>query len=215
MKIFKISFFVLGVHAAAILWVMRAKEKINQPPVRLITQTVTFAEEVQSAAPIAEEVKKVVAKAPDPPIVEKPKPKSIPKKAVEKKLIKDPSLVAKAKENIAKISKTSDKTNSREPSTKDNGKPQAASGNFEAGYRDELANRLKLLLRLPEYGVVQVRLTVNRRGLVQKVEIVASESDVNKNYIEKALPELAFPPFGNNFPGNENHTFLISLNNEL
>ncbi|MFN4175049.1 MAG: energy transducer TonB, partial [Parachlamydiaceae bacterium] len=84
----------------------------------------------------------------------------------------------------------------------------------ERGYRDELASRLKLTLKLPEYGVVKLKLTLNRLGKVTDVTIVQSESAGNKGHIKKALPSISFPPFGDNFIGHETYTFQITLNSE-
>lgn len=84
----------------------------------------------------------------------------------------------------------------------------------EATYRDELASRLRLLLRLPEYGEVKVNLTLDRLGGVSKVVIKSAESIANRNYIEKTLPVLSFPAFGINFESATEYTFLITLKNE-
>lgn len=84
----------------------------------------------------------------------------------------------------------------------------------EATYRDELAGRLRLLLKLPEYGEVKISLTLNRSGGVDKVVILSAESSNNKKYIEKMLPTLQFPPFGNNFESLSQYTFNINLSNE-
>jgi colicin import membrane protein len=229
MSLFKISLFVIFVHAVILLWGIYhqpPKSVVNRAPTRVLAKEVTLGEEVSSSLAaekkIEEEPKKVKKEEKQKPVA-KPVKKNNP--PAEKKIIKDPALVAKAKENIAKITKTSDKTipSGNKDSAKitnkaEKGAPrkeEAAFTPYEAGYRDELANRLKLLLRLPEYGCVKVRLTINRKGIVDKVEIVAAESEVNKKYIEGALPELLFPPLGNNFIGEPDHTFLITLNNEL
>lgn len=85
----------------------------------------------------------------------------------------------------------------------------------EISYRDELAGRLKLLLRLPEYGDVKVKLTLDRAGKVVTVAIVSAESAANKKYIEKTLPDLTFPAFGASFGSDAQYTFSITLSNEL
>ena len=88
-------------------------------------------------------------------------------------------------------------------------------GDHEVSYRDELANRLKLLLRLPEYGEVKVKLTIERSGKIAKVLIISSESSANRKYIEKTLPGLTFPQFGTRFGDVDQYTFSITLGNEL
>lgn len=85
----------------------------------------------------------------------------------------------------------------------------------ETSYRDELASRLKLMLKLPEHGDVQLKLTLDRTGKVTKVNIVKSASSANRSYIEKTLPNLKFPAFGNDFKNMSEYTFIIQLSNEL
>jgi colicin import membrane protein len=84
----------------------------------------------------------------------------------------------------------------------------------EVAYRDELAGRLKLFLKLPEYGDVKVKLTLERSGKVVKVVVDSAESATNKKYIEKTLPTVSFPPFGSNFGSDAQYTFSITLSNE-
>ncbi|QLH36449.1 MAG: hypothetical protein HWD61_10185 [Parachlamydiaceae bacterium] len=85
----------------------------------------------------------------------------------------------------------------------------------EANYRDELASRLKLMLKLPEHGDVQLKLTLDRSGKVTKVNIVKTASQANRSYVEKSLPALKFPSFGNHFENMSEYTFIIQLSNEL
>lgn len=85
----------------------------------------------------------------------------------------------------------------------------------EISYRDELAGRLKLLLKLPEFGEVKIKLTLDRSGKVAKVVVVSAESAANRKHIEKTLPSLTFPAFGNNFGDAGQYTFAITLSNEL
>lgn len=89
-----------------------------------------------------------------------------------------------------------------------------ALGYKEMSYRDELAGRLKLLLRLPEYGEIKINLTLNRSGKVMKLAIASAESAANRKYIEKTLPTLSFPAFGANFESSSEYTFAITLSNE-
>jgi hypothetical protein len=89
------------------------------------------------------------------------------------------------------------------------------SSAVERSYRDELASRLKLLLKLPEHGEVQLKLTVDRLGRAIKVNIIKSPSHLNRLYIEKNLPTLKFPPLGKDFANMSEYTFIIQLSNEL
>ena len=85
----------------------------------------------------------------------------------------------------------------------------------ERTYYDELVSRLKIALKLPEYGEVKLELTINRAGKVLHVKKVKSKSQKNSDYIQKAIPKLHLPPFGQNFTGENDHTFRLTLSNEL
>ena len=91
----------------------------------------------------------------------------------------------------------------------------AGATSQEITYQDELVRRLKLSLKLPEFGEVKLRLTLSRQGRVLSVKDVTSPSKKNAAYIEKELPKLDFPPFGSNFSGEKEHTFRLTLSNEL
>ena len=84
----------------------------------------------------------------------------------------------------------------------------------QVGYHEELASRLKLLLRLPDFGEVKIKLTVERSGRFIKVAVVSAESASNRKYLEKTLPTLKFPGFGNHFGSAEEYTFAIALSND-
>lgn len=84
----------------------------------------------------------------------------------------------------------------------------------ETGYVDELVSRLKLYLKLPEYGDVQVKLTLERSGRISKVAVTKAKSAANRTYVEKTLPSVSFPAFGNHFNGKSNYTFSLILSNE-
>lgn len=81
----------------------------------------------------------------------------------------------------------------------------------ESSYRDEIAARLSRMLNLPEVGVVNLKLTLNRDGKVISVKITSAENAKNKSHIEKTLPNIKFPSFGDNFPNESSYTFSISL----
>lgn len=99
------------------------------------------------------------------------------------------------------------------PSLTSKGSP--TSSERASGYEEELVTRLRLLLRLPEYGAVRVSMVLNRKGQVQKVSILSTESLKNQDYIEKTLPGIVFPGFVAHFEGEEQHEFIISLSNEM
>jgi colicin import membrane protein len=154
-----------------------------------------------------------------------PKPKVDP--AVEATKAKQRALLESAQKSIAKVDSkiafnSSQRVDTKMPSTLGNLSIDALPVNHassmnarEVGYRDELASRLKLLLRLPEHGEVKIKLTLNSSGKFMNVVIVSAQSLENRKYIEKMVPSLTFPSFGSNFSGHNEYTFLITLSNDL
>lgn len=136
-------------------------------------------------------------------------------------------LLSQAEEKIAKIGQNRDKSSRNEKEgislqavpgkisslqIEQVAHPQAAPlTDREISYRDELAGRLKLLLRLPEFGQVKIKLTLESSGKVAKLQVVSSESLKNQQYIEKTLPTLSFPPLTDSGSAS---TFSITLSNE-
>lgn len=194
--------------------------------------------ETQKKAAAKPPEKKVVPST--PPQQTKPKKIETDKAAVErqKKIeaeqqaikAKQQKLLSQAQETIAKIDKSRDKvsrmdfsnngfvnpgaiTSLQIDSFPDYGKQQLSSQ--EVSYRDELAGRLKLLLKLPEYGEVKIKLILERSGKVAKVIVMSTASATNRKYIEKTLPTLTFPAFGANFDQSPQFTFSITLCNDL
>jgi hypothetical protein len=166
-------------------------------------------------------------KAKPAPIAEKKKVETKPK-PVDRAQIKNRELLAKAQESIAKIKASSGTIGAGKTAKRSElqvpqleaipkiGEEEMAGWSIgEVGYRDELASRLKLQLRLPEYGEVKVKLTLARVGRFVKVFIVSSESKTNRQYIEKTIPTLTFPPFGQHFDNKDEYTFSITLSNDL
>jgi colicin import membrane protein len=144
------------------------------------------------------------------------------------------ALFAKTKENIAKIGETRDKIGSKKSIEMKNGGdsklPQqighlhidalptgsvieGISGK-ERSYREEIGQRLKRALRLPDLGQVKIKLTLSRSGKVLQVQILSSESEKNKQYIERTIPSLVFPSFGTNFIELSQYTFDIILTHD-
>lgn len=90
---------------------------------------------------------------------------------------------------------------------------EVSSGAASLSYEEELSARLKILLKLPEMGDVRVALTLNRQGVVTKLEILSSVSMLNKKAVETHLPPIQFPSFGKAYPGETTHTFTLTLTN--
>lgn len=84
----------------------------------------------------------------------------------------------------------------------------------ENDYKNNLSKELKKSLQLPEFGKVELILTLDRKGHYISLKILSSESERNKNYVEKVLPTLTFSPLGLNFKGKNNVSFPITLINE-
>lgn len=78
-------------------------------------------------------------------------------------------------------------------------------------YRDVLIHHLKDILHLPGYGTVKVELTLSHQGLVENLAVVYSDSEVNRLYLERALQELAFPPFVGELCNKKNYTFYLTF----
>lgn len=81
----------------------------------------------------------------------------------------------------------------------------------EVGYRNEIASRLKSLLKLPEHGQVKIKLTLQNSGKVLNVLIVSFESEKNRSYIEKNLKNFSFPSFEGIFNNAKEYTFSVTL----
>lgn len=208
---------------------------------RVVVKTVRFSPkpvEAQSAVIRPQNEEKIIRPKEDPKpqkMEAKPKPKkTTPKakpKAVEKKAPalskktespvkpnpKRKELIAKAQESIAKITLpngniTPHSTSLAVPELKAV-KPQELSAD-EANYQDELASRLKMLLRLPEEGIVKIQLTIDRKGKFIKMAMISSSSKANAAYVELEIPKLSFPSFGLQFKSHEQYTFPITLKSQ-
>lgn len=181
---------------------------------------------------------KPVAEKKPAKVVPKAEPVEQKKQVVEKKKIPPPTKekvvdkewIALAKEKIGKIAISSDSiSKSSQQSLKEIATPSAIE-NFitdlsfidsgatfsvkETAYRDELSQRLKLYLKLPEYGEVKIKMTVDRSGKVIHIKVLSFQSAKNAAFIEQNLPKIKMPPFGDNFKGSSDYDFTIVLSNE-
>lgn len=78
-------------------------------------------------------------------------------------------------------------------------------------YAEEIASILKFFLHLPEYGEVDITLTLTSHGKVVDLLIVKSQNKANSSYVQANVKTIEFPPFGKNFPGENTRTFSIKL----
>ncbi len=195
-------------------------------PVKKV-EIVKKVDPVKKTEPIkkVESVKKI-----EPIKTTQPINKVEPKKPVDKgfeessaKKAKQKELLSLAQQNLAKIDKiTVSKANSQKTilpekigSLSVDAVVSAESSSTlnvrEIGYRDELGARLKSLLKLPEHGQVNIKLTLDRLGKVMKLDVVNSGSDKNKKYIESTIKTLTFPSFQGAFKDFPEYTFSITL----
>jgi outer membrane biosynthesis protein TonB len=149
------------------------------------------------------------------------KAESANKEKIQKQIDQKNALLARAKESIAKIPQTSDTMASERFLTQSNGtilqtpisNQEGTSTQPESYYAQELASALQRQLSLPEWGRVELELTINRQGKIVTIKILHTESMKNRNYLEAALLKVSASPFGTRFAGVDAHTFLLTLTN--
>lgn len=78
-------------------------------------------------------------------------------------------------------------------------------------YHAILVNFLKDTLQLPAFGTVKVCLTLNHKGQLQHLEILASDSEVNRFYLEKELKQLNYPVFTKDLQHTSSHSFNLTF----
>lgn len=224
------TLIVVTIHLILIVWLIVFTETttLYKPRERLTVQTVSLTPKEERIAmditpteteKIQELPKQTTQAVKQQPAIKKeepPKKTETPKKTepikktettkqspVAKADPRKKELIALAKESIAKIqqNRATFKADSN------------ASNSLVPDYRDELTARLQMMLRLPERGDVRIKLTLSRMGKFVKMEILSSDSTVNKKYVEKTLPTLQFPPFGKELNSAE-CSFNITLSSE-
>lgn len=204
----------------------KAPEKPPQLPVETKPVPKTTPTPIPAAKP---------APKPTPVPAAKPVPKPIPKTiepAPPKISAARQELLKKAKENLSKALSPTATTPIKQEQTAASltfpkligelksesliAQTDSLSGNSrEASYQEELVGRLKSQLQMPEYGSVDIELTLERSGKVIKLKILRDESVNNRRYIEKNVPTMRFPHFGSSFEGKTEFTFVIRLSNAI
>ena len=209
---------VTAAHLLALLLfvVSKTPTPTKKEPTPLIVKTVKLKPppkpQVVVAAPKPQPKSKpkpkpqAVAAAPKPKSKPKPKPSvAKAKRPAEKK--PDNRLAKLVQEAQNKLAKVDEKVKAA---------PRQMQLAIDQGsYEEELAERLRLLLKLPEWGSVRVALTLNREGVVCGVEILSAQSETNRDYVISRLERTTLAPFGQHFGGQRQHTFTLTLNNEL
>lgn len=218
-----ISLTVITLHLGVIVWLALTLEhqvmQRNFRPLKVNTQSL-FIEETKSSIPVANNVpKKTVTQKPSSNLVKKvekkKEEKSVSKSSSSKKSVdlKRQNLLSQAQKSIQDVS-SRDFKGSANSLTLPSLKLSKNLTDREISYQEELAGRLKLLLRLPEQGQVDIELTLDRQGNVKKIKILKADSRRNHEYIEHILPTLSFPPFGNRLSGRSQFVFQLTLESE-
>lgn len=225
--------FVVAAHVLLMVYCCISPFKWQPAPQnkqRIVVQTVSLKEQTTPKT-LSTPVPKQEIKNPKPKIESAP-PKPVSKQAppkVEKVVPKDNTkrqeLLKKAKETLKQAISNAPATQKLNAATKDSPKligklqtdsqAELLSGNDAGGaYQEVLIGRLKSQLQLPEYGCVDVELTLSKAGKVLKLKVLRDENAKNRLYIEKHLPAMHFPPFDSSFQGKSEYTFVIRLSNE-
>lgn len=220
------------VHVLLIWWVSTQLFVTPAPPPRkpLVVQSIRL----QPTTPIADKSSSGVETTPQPKPKPKAKPKAKPKpkpeaKAEPKPAEKKPKPVeakktpkiaadklAQAKANLNQIHHSTP-TREQKSTSAVSALPELASAiatSNENSYEEILAERLRLLLTLPDYGDVKIKLTVSRIGHVVSVDVLQADSEENRQYVLKTLPMTKLPAFGKDLKGRDQETFRLVLSND-
>jgi len=81
-------------------------------------------------------------------------------------------------------------------------------------YLSLLVQSLHEKLQLPEEGKVRLELTILQSGRVEKLQVLYTESENNKRYLERELIHLFLPPFSDELAGKLQHTFILNFCHE-
>lgn len=89
---------------------------------------------------------------------------------------------------------------------------QSSSNDALYDYRSRLVLFLKMRLKLPEKGEVQVKLTLAKDGKVLNLAIIKTASRENREHVERMLPTLTFPVFDDSLGSVDEISFRLNLN---
>ena len=137
------------------------------------------------------------------------------------------SLLKELEESIAKIENKSDKGTTNKKASISNkafvpislqiDTPSSEFSNNEEGqgdYTETLINHLHQCLSLPDYGEVKIQLSLRQDGTVDKVVVLKTQSEKNRQYLENHLPRLRFPRFDGSYASKKEWTFTLTFCNE-
>jgi len=129
-------------------------------------------------------------------------------------------LLSDLQNSLAKIETTKEKESDKEalfiPQSIKELKTEAyhietESSQTSIDYERLLIDYLKSNLQLPAYGKVKILLSLSSSGLLEALEIVFSDSEINRFYLEKNLKELQFPEFSHEIQGLKSYTFNLTF----
>lgn len=93
--------------------------------------------------------------------------------------------------------------------------PEFSETSSEGCYIMDLIRRLQLNIRLSEPGEIRIKLSLKKNGQVQGITVVSCKNEKIKKSLLEKLHSVHFSPFGQSFPGEAEHTFLLKLSNDL
>jgi hypothetical protein len=161
--------------------------------------------------------KKKTTPAPPPPT---PKKKNAPPKAKKQTSQIPQHLLRELEETIAKIDEKRDKLYSGKKlvsqklqSLSDQTHTSIEQEAEKESVREHLIELLHRSLNLPDFGEVKIQLTLSCDGNIKNLNVLKTESEKNRKYLEENLPLLKFPSFTTN--SEKETTFVITFCNEL
>lgn len=209
---------VIFIHFSGILWIGSAAPLLKYTPSekRLVVKTVSLVPEKPGS------VKKTSVISKKTPVTVKKSSPVLKKETKKPEIVKNQSkrekLLAKAKVSFGKVTKKhSNREALEDVSVIDSLKVDSIEkvNGVDQGYLSILAGCLRCSLRLPEYGDIRVSLCLSSQGSIVEIKILNAENENNKRYVEKVLPTVLFPAFEKYFKNEKNHTFTITLTNDI
>lgn len=131
---------------------------------------------------------KVATTAPSPKkVLPKKTPPQAAKKSVENDLVSE---IEKNLNSLVTVATPIKKPNIEIPNYQEQHHQSEANDSSAA---EQIAALLQESLELPEFGEVKIKLSINRFGVLENLEILEAKSQKNGEFLKKRLPELQFP----------------------
>jgi hypothetical protein len=205
---------------------------ISAPEHYFVTNSNKQVEKIQKPQPKANQKSQLISSEKKEKVVKKISSTGSKKSVQDKKEVSTKSEASKEKakavlyelqENLAKIQNTKEIKNSHSEIIIPESIPELKADSYQIiserkdeltedfFYQDLLLSHLKDHLVLPAYGSVKIELTLSSNGKLESMNIIASDSEINRFYLEKNLNELSFPIFSKELSGKKNHTFYLTF----